>query len=288
MSTVFLGGGVISAELGQAMARLSCSVTIIDRHPSILKVVDEEVRALAVDTLKEEGIEILTDSEITSCSLREDGQSTIYLQQRGEEKVLETEALLFAALGRTPNVDGMELERAGVEYDPRGIKTNESLQTTAENVYACGDVTSHLKFTHAASFQAEVCVDNITKGNHRVNDLSVFPWAIYMDPEIGHVGMSEAEARKTYDNVQVFKVDAAIDRFITENKTKGFLKIIMDENDVILGADAIGERAGEWIQLITVAIKNKLPITSFSDTIFIYPTFSEIVKKAFTRFLRTK
>ena len=109
-----------------------------------------------------------------------------------------------------------------------------------------------------------------------------------MDPEIAHVGMSEAEARQTFDNVQVFKVDATIDRFITESKTRGFLKVVMDGNDTIVGADAIGAHAGEWIQLITMSIKNRLTAQSFADTIFVYPTFSEIVKKAFTRFLRTK
>jgi pyruvate/2-oxoglutarate dehydrogenase complex dihydrolipoamide dehydrogenase (E3) component len=149
-------------------------------------------------------------------------------------------------------------------------------------------VATRKKFTHTAAFQAEACAKNILYGNHVVNDLSVLPWAIFMDPEIAHVGMSEAQARETYDGVQVFRVDATVDRFITESKTTGFLKVIMDENDAILGADAIGAHAGEWIQLITVALKNKLPITSFAETIFAYPTFSEIVKKAFTRFLRTK
>ena len=122
-----------------------------------------------------------------------------------------------------------------------------------------------------------------------MNDLSVLPWAIFMDPEVGHVGISEDEARRRHDNVQVLRVDASsIDRFIVENKTTGFLKVVMYDNDVVLGADAIGAHAAEWVQFLTMVIKNKLPITSFSDTIFAYPTFSEIVKKVFTHFLRTK
>jgi pyruvate/2-oxoglutarate dehydrogenase complex dihydrolipoamide dehydrogenase (E3) component len=131
-------------------------------------------------------------------------------------------------------------------------------------------------------------VDNILQGNHRLNDLSILPWAIFMDPEIAHVGMGEAEARRTFDHVQVFKVDATIDRFITESKTTGLLKVILDENDNILGADAIGAHSGEWIQLITLAMKHRVPVESFNDTIFAYPTFSDIVRKAFTGFLQAR
>jgi pyruvate/2-oxoglutarate dehydrogenase complex dihydrolipoamide dehydrogenase (E3) component len=156
------------------------------------------------------------------------------------------------------------------------------------NIYACGDCTARLKFAHTASYQAEVCVHNILTGNRSVNDLSILPWAIYTDLEIGHVGLSEQEAREKYGEVQVFRVDATVDRFVTEGRTAGFLKVVMDKDDHRLGANAVGAHAGEWIQFMTVALKNKLPITSFAEMIFIYPTFSEIVKKAFTRFLRTK
>lgn len=287
-SIVFLGGGVISVELGQAMARFGSEVTIIDHNPRILKVVDEDIGAIAVRVLEEEGIRILTDSHITLCELRADRRNTIYIEQRGEKDKLETEAVLFAALGRVPNVGGMDLELAGVEYDARGIKTNDYLQTTADNIYACGDVTTRMKFTHTAGYQASVCVDNILQGNHRLNDLSVLPWVIFMEPEIAHVGMSETEARQTFNNVQVFRVDATIDRYVTEGKARGLLKVVMDQNDNILGADAIGAHSGEWIQLITMAIKHDVPITSFNDTIFAYPTFSDIVRKAFNGFLQTK
>ena len=286
---IFLGGGVIAAELGQVMARFGCGVTIVDRNPRILKVVDQDVGDVAIEVLKGEGIRVLTNTEVTSCQGAPGRNQIIYLKQDGEQRTLETDAVLFAAMGRVPNVRGLDLERAGVAYDARrGIKTNEYLQTTAPNIYACGDVTTRLKFTHTASFQAEVCTRNILYGNDTVNDLSILPWAIFMDPEVAHVGLSEREARDKYEDVQVFRVNATVDRFITDGKTTGLLKVVMDQNDRILGADAIGAHSGEWIQFITVALKNKLPITSFADTIFAYPTFSEIVKKAFTRFLRTK
>jgi pyruvate/2-oxoglutarate dehydrogenase complex dihydrolipoamide dehydrogenase (E3) component len=286
---MFLGGGVIAAELGQVLSRFGCGVTIIDRNPRILKVVDHEVADVVIDVLMEEGVKILTDTEVTSCEGTRGKDQIITLEQNGEQRALKTPQVLFAAIGRVPNVRGMDLEKAGVEYDiRRGIHTNEYLQTTAPNIYACGDVTARLKFTHTASFQAEICVKNILYGNQLVNDLSILPWAIFTDPEIGHVGLSERQAREQRRSVQVFRVDAAIDRFITDGQTGGFLKVVMDEDDNILGADAVGAHAGEWIQFITVAMKNKLPVTSLAETIFTYPTYSEIVKKVFTRFLRTK
>jgi pyruvate/2-oxoglutarate dehydrogenase complex dihydrolipoamide dehydrogenase (E3) component len=131
-----------------------------------------------------------------------------------------------------------------------------------------------------ASYQAEICIENILNGNAVENDYSIVPWAIFMEPEIGHVGLSE---------VFISQVDtSSIDRFITEGERVGFLKLVIDKNNVILGADTIGVHAGEWIQFLTLAIKQKLTLQALAETIFIYPTFSEIVKKAATRYLRTK
>ena len=285
---VFLGGGVISAELGQALTRFGCHVSIIDRNPRILSVVDEDVGALITDIFKREGMHLYMNAEIDVCEALEDGRTQIYIGQEDGSKTITARAL-FVALGRAPNVAGLGLEEAGVEYDDgHGIQTNEYLQTTAENIYACGDVATKAKFTHVAGYQAGVCVENIMGGNHVVNDLSVLPWAIFTSPEIAHVGLNEAQAREELGDVQVIKVDATIDRFITEGKTEGFLKVVLDKKDRIVGADAIGAQAGEWIQLITLAIKQNLTPKDFSETIVAYPTHADIVRKAFNNFLATK
>lgn len=287
-SIVFLGGGVISVEVGQSLARFGSDVTIIERNSRILKVVDPEVSALASKTLEEEGVKILTNSEVTFCAQEAPQKIKLSITQDGEEKEIYAEHI-FVALGRTPNIAGLGLDKAGIAYSEYGIQVNEFLQTSVPNIYACGDVASHAKFTHMASYQAEICINNILEGNHIKNDTSIIPWAIFMEPEIGHVGLTEAEARNQYKQVNISRVDtASIDRFITERETSGFLKVIMDENDHVLGADAIGTHAGEWIQFFTLAIKQKMSIQAFAEAIFIYPTFSEIVKKAATRYLRTK
>lgn len=287
---VFLGGGVIAAELGQALTRLGCEVTIIDRNPRILKAVDEEVGTLAATLLQSEGIKIITDSEITACEQLGPKEIKLFMDQNGHHVELDA-GQIFVALGRQPNISGLGLENAGVDFDPvHGIQANEYMQTSVPNIYVCGDVTTKMRFTHVANYQAIVCVDNILEGNYRKNDLNVVPWSIFVEPEISHVGLSEAQARDQLgDNIQVSRVDSSsVDRFITDRSTNGFIKIIMDNEDRILGADAIGQRSGEWIQLITIAIQNKMRAQDFAHTIFTYPSYAEIVMKAFTRYLRSK
>jgi len=282
---VFIGGGVISAELGQSLARLGCEVCIMDLNPRILKVTDEEIGNYLTGQMEKEGVQLLTNSTPTRFT---DANTLVYTKEGKEETI--TADNFFLAAGRAPHVNGMNLEKAGIDFSPRGIVTNEYLQTSAPHIYACGDVATPLKFTHTASHQANICVDNILNENSRKNDLSVFPWAIFTEPQIGHVGLSEKEAKDKYGeaNISIFKVDAAIDRFITDRKTGGMLKVIFNNEDLVVGAEAVGAHAGEWIQILTVVIKNKITAHQMADTIFAYPSYSEIIKKAFSRYLRTK
>lgn len=286
-SVIFIGGGIIAAELGQALSRFGSKVTILDRNPGILKAVDADARKIIVDIFEKEGINIICDAEIKKIRNEQDKTVVIYLQDKKENEI--SAERIFTATGRQPNVSGLDLEKAGIEFSNDGIKINSFLQTSLPHVYACGDVASPLKFTHTASYQAGIVVENILNGNKNTNDLSVLPWAIFTEPEIAHVGLSEKEAEKKFgDNITVFKVDANMDRFVTDKSEIGFLKVIFNSENSVIGAEAIGAHAGEWIQFLTVAIKNKIPAESFADTIFAYPTYSEIVKKVFTRYLRTK
>jgi pyruvate/2-oxoglutarate dehydrogenase complex dihydrolipoamide dehydrogenase (E3) component len=282
---VFIGGGVISIELGQSLARLGCDVCIMDRNDRILKVTDKEIGNYLCEQIEKEGVHLITDAT----PLRFTDKNTMVYSSHGEEKTLTADHF-FVAAGRSPNLAGLDLEQAGVSYNERGIETNEYLKTSVSHIYACGDVTTPFKFTHTASHQANICIDNIMLNNSKLNDLSILPWAIFTEPEIGHVGLNEAEASQKFgkDNISVFKVDANIDRFITDRKTGGILKVIFNKEDLVVGAEAVGALAGEWIQLFTIVIKNKIPASVMADTIFTYPSYSEIVKKAFSRYMRTK
>ena len=280
---VFIGGGVISVELGQSLARLGSQVTILDVMDRILAVTDEEIGGYLTEQIEKEGVNVITNVSIDKFS---DANTMLYTVD-GKEQEIKAD-LFFMATGRAPNVNGMQLEKAGIEYSPKGIVTNKYLQTAASHIYACGDVTTPLKFTHTASHQANICIDNILNENKKENDLSVFPWAIFTEPQVGHVGLSEKAAREKYGEIKVFKVQASIDRFITDRKTGGMLKVFFNSDDLVVGAEAVGAHAGEWIQILTIAIKNKIPAQQMADTIFAYPSYSEIIKKAFTRYLRTK
>jgi len=290
-SIAFLGGGVISAELGQCLARFGSDVTMIDRGPGILGAVDPEVRDYLADVFRKMNIKMITGADAKVCSKNADGKICIDIERSIDDKTTKDKLLveqLFVAIGRVPNLGGLELEAAGIEYTRHGITVDDAMQTNAPHIYAVGDVASRAKFSHVANYQAELVVRNILSAEKRNSHLAALPWAIFTDPEVGHVGMTESQAREKYQGVQVFKVDAATDRFITDNKVGGFIKIVMDADNRILGGTGVGAHAGEWVQCLTLAIQHNLKAEDIADTVFAYPTYAEIVKKSCSRFLRTK
>ena len=288
-SIAFLGGGVISAELGQSLARFGTKVKIIDRNDRILGAIDPDVSQYLINVFDDMGIEMITGANASVCSKNSDGKVCIDIEQGEKNKSQLLVDELFVAIGRVPNLDGLNLEAAGIEYTRHGVTVNENMQTSVPHICAVGDVASRAKFSHVANYQAERVVRNFLnpKSNNTI-DLTALPWAIFTDPEIGHVGITEAEARELHQGVQTFQVDAATDRFITDSKKGGFLKVVMDSENRILGATGIGAHAGEWVQCLTLAVKMGLKAEDIADTIFAYPTYAEIVKKSCSRFLRTK
>ena len=288
----FLGGGVISAELGQSLARFGSKVTIIDRGDRILRSVDPDIAGYLIDQFAEQGIEMITDADATVCSTDADGKICIDIEEGPEGDKTPRKLVvdhLFLAIGRVPNINGLNLEAAGVEYTRHGVTVDDQMQTSASHIWAIGDVASRAKFSHVANYQGERVVRNILDGGGRTMDLTALPWAIFSDPEIGHVGMTEADAREIHgDAVQTFSVDAATDRFITDTKVGGMIKVVMDADNTILGATGVGAHAGEWIQILTLAVRLGLKSEDIAETIFAYPTYTEVVKKSASRFLRTK
>ncbi len=286
-SMLIIGGGPIAVEIGQSLARFGCKITIAELSDRILKSEDEEISEDLQKLLIEEGVQILTSSKVVSLK-KKASQVIVTIESGGKTKNLTVDSI-FLSIGRKPNIDDLKLESAGVIYSRGGIEVNQYLQSSATNIYACGDVVGPFKFTHTGSYQANICVNNILNEELKPNDLSVLPWTIFTDPEIAHVGLTEKKAREQNINPHVLRVDASgIDRFIAENKKLGFIKIILDENDLVIGANAFCAHSGEYIQIITQAIKYKLSIQSLAETIYAYPTFAEIIRKAFVRYMRTK
>ncbi|MFV2062829.1 MAG: NAD(P)/FAD-dependent oxidoreductase [Chloroflexota bacterium] len=285
-SIAFLGGGVVAVELGQAFARLGVPVTILQRGPRIIKDTDPDIGSVVEDAIHVDGVRVFTGAEVAACEVLRDDSVAVHIDQNHARKQL-TVGAVFASLGRLPNVAGLDLENAGVEYSAAGITADAQLRTSQPHIYAAGDVLGGAMFTHVAGYQGEIAIDNIL-GVGRKSDLSMLPWAIFTDPEVGHVGLNETAARAVHGEVNVLRFNADIDRFQTESRTQGLLKIILDSDDNILGAEGVGLHAGEWVQFVSMAMQNDISISDLARTMFVYPTFAELAKKPITKYLRAK
>jgi pyruvate/2-oxoglutarate dehydrogenase complex dihydrolipoamide dehydrogenase (E3) component len=285
--TLIVGAGPIGIELGQALSRIGSEVHIAMRSNKILKKEDRKISEEMKKILHDENIKFLRNTSITKFSKKEKQIIIVEYEQNGEKKQIEIEALVIAT-GRKPNISELKLDRAGVESNNKGIIVDNQMKTSADNIYACGDVIGKYLFTHAASRYAEIAVNNILRQEKIKIDKIVMPWVIFTDPEIAHVGLTEQEARTKYEDIKILSANATLDRFQTENKIKGFIKIILDNREKIIGGHILAAHAGEYIQNLTLAIQNGISVKEFAETIFPYPTFSEIIKMAFARYVFQK
>jgi pyruvate/2-oxoglutarate dehydrogenase complex dihydrolipoamide dehydrogenase (E3) component len=284
--TLILGAGPIGIELGQALRRLGSDVSITMRSDRILQKEDPAIAEEMKKILQGDGVHFLDNSTVLGFK-RENSRIIARYARNGSEQELVVDAVVVAT-GRKPNIEDLLLENAGVAYGKEGIVVNDELMTTADNIYACGDVIGKYLFTQAASFYAGIAVNNIVKSEKKTISEGVMPWVIFTDPELAHVGFTEDEAREKFGDVHVLLLDTVFGRLRTENSTKVLLKIILTSDDRIVGAHALGTGSGEYIQDLTMAMQDHIPVKQIAETIYPYPTFSEIVKKAFSRYLRTK
>ena len=285
-STLILGAGPIGIELGQALRRLGSDVSILMRSDRILQKEDHAIAEEMKKILQADGVHFLDNSTVMGFK-RENSRIIARYTRNGSDHELLVDAVVVAT-GRKPNIEDLHLEHAGVAYGKGGIVVNDELMTTADNIYACGDVIGKYLFTQAASFYAGIAVNNIVSSEKKTISDGVMPWVIFTEPELAHVGFTEDEAREKFGDINVLHLDTVFGRLRTENSTKVFLKIILAGDDRIVGAHAIGTGSGEYIQNLTMAMHDHISVKQIAGTIYPYPTFSEIVKKAFSRYLRTK
>ncbi len=280
-SLIILGGGPIGIEFAQIYSRLGAEVTILEKKGQILPREDKELSAALHTLLLAEGIKIVTCKGFIEIKRTPTGKAVIAARDGGD-KTYEAEEIM-SAIGRAPNVEGLGLGAAGVEFDARkGINSNLSMKTTQSHIYAAGDVTGPYKFTHMAEYQAGLVVSNaLFPLVKRKADYRVVPWVTFADPELARVGLTEAEARAKYNKVSVYRQQFAdVDRALLEGEGKGLIKIIVGKKKEILGAHILGPGAGELIHEYVLAMKAKLPITAISGTIHVYPTVSQGLKRA--------
>jgi pyruvate/2-oxoglutarate dehydrogenase complex dihydrolipoamide dehydrogenase (E3) component len=283
-SLIILGGGPTGLELGQSFARFGTQVTVVEMGDRLLPREDEEVSAVMEDLLRVEGLTILLKTRAVAVR-GADGHKKVTVEYEGQLKELHAEEILVAT-GRWANTEGLNLEAASVKYDKERIITDQYLRTSMPNIFAAGDVTGHFPFTHMAAYEAAVVVRNalffwpLTQKA----DFRVVPWAIFTDPEVGRVGLTEREARERFgDNkIRVYCSDfEENDRAHADDDTNGFIKLICTgRKNEILGAHIVGTHAGELIHEVVLAMKHRLPATSLGTLIHVYPTRSQINQRA--------
>jgi len=301
-SLLVVGGGPIGCELGQVFQRLGVQVTLCQRAPQILEREDPDVAATLRTRLEDEGMTIRTNRTVARFFPRS-GRAVAVLEPTGAEsgvgaEEIEVDAVLLAA-GRTPNIEKLNLEAAGVRFNRRGVEVNAHLQTSQPHIFAGGDIAGGLQFTHLADHHARIIVENIIRsmvaplrwfGLLAKADTRVLPWATYTGPEVARVGLNETEAKKAALEHDIFRVSLEhVDRYILERETEGFVKVIAaKKTGAILGATIVGESAGELIHEFALAMKNKIPLGTIASTIHAYPSRSEAVRKAGDAYNRTK
>lgn len=280
-SLIVLGAGPIGIELSQGLNRMGVKIFIVEMMERILFREDKEIAQVLENKLKSEGIEILTGQKAVRFSKKGDSVSCILEDKNKNQQEISAKNCLVA-VGRAPNIEGLDLEKAKVEYTKTGVKVNAFLQTTNKDIFACGDVVGPYLFSHVAAYQAQVCVRNslfrriVWQKAHYEN----VPWATFAEPELAHLGLTEEEARERFGNVNVYKTEyGASDRAVTDLEKEGLMKVITDKKGYILGAHIVGASAGEIMQGFALAKSLKIPLAKLSQLIFIYPTLSELVKK---------
>ena len=268
-----VGAGPLGVELGQAFHRLGAAVTLAQRSDRILTKEDADVSACLLDCLREEGITIRLNTQIT----RINGHHVTF--RNGANNTEEQFDKILIASGRAPNVEGLGLEEIGVNVGKRGIEVNNKLQTNVKNIYAAGDVIGHYLFTHVADFQAQLILRNIFFPLSKTIDYAVVPWTTFCEPEVARCGLTEAEAREKHGDVDVFTLPQAdVDRAIAEGETRGFTKVIASRwRGKILGVHLVGANAGEVIHEYVLAMHEGISLRKLSEMIHVYPTFSSSV-----------
>jgi pyruvate/2-oxoglutarate dehydrogenase complex dihydrolipoamide dehydrogenase (E3) component len=265
-----VGGGPVGCEMSQAFGRLGSRVTLIQSRPRLLPRDEPEASRVLAQVFESEGIDVCLGTRVERAWQDEDG---IHLLAGGEEVVGDT---LLMATGRRPNLEGLDLERAGVTYGPDGIQVDDQLRTSQRHIYAAGDCTGGYQFTHYAGWQAFMAARNaLLPGTSRgISDR--VPWTTFTDPEVAHVGLTEAQARDRFgDDVMTCEWPMErVDRARTEGDTTGFLKLVHQKDGTLLGTTIVAARAGEMLHEWILALDQGLKVGDVAQAIHVYPTYA--------------
>jgi pyruvate/2-oxoglutarate dehydrogenase complex dihydrolipoamide dehydrogenase (E3) component len=284
-----IGGGPIGCELAQAFQRLGSQVTLLHKNAHLLDREDMEAAAHVQNAFIREGIALRLNATITRVE-RDGSGKTIWYVSDGKEQRLVVDEILIGT-GRAPNVEGLNLETVGVQYDRRkGVLVDDRLQTKNPRIYAAGDICLNWKFTHAADFSARIVIQNALFLGRKKASVLTMPWCTYTDPEIAHVGLYERDARARGIEVDTYTRDFKdVDRAVLDGEEEGFVKFhVRKGRDEILGATIAARHAGEMISEISVAMASQIGLGRLASVIHPYPTQAEAIRQCGDAYNRTR
>jgi len=272
---IVLGGGFVGLELAQAYRRFGSRVTVIEPGSRLINREDPDVADEMQRILGNEGIRLLTGSEVYSVHGRSGEQVSVTARTPSGEQEIEGSDILVAT-GRVPNTAGIGLDEAGVELDARGyVRVNERLETTAPNVWAIGECAGSPQFTHVSVDDFRVIKDNLAGGNRSTRDRLV-PYCMFSDPQLAHVGLTEGEAQRQAIAVRVARLPmSSVLRTHTTDEVQGFMKALIGSDDRILGFTMIGSEAGEVMTAVQTAMLADLPYPRLRDAVIAHLTVAE-------------
>lgn len=281
-----LGGGYIGLEFGQMFQRFGSRVTIIQRGGQLLPLEDEDIAQAVLEILQEDGLEILLSAEASRVKQDDQGQIQLQVETNGQIRTL-TGSHLLLGVGRIPNTDRLDPAASGVATHSHGhILVNDFLETNVPGIYAVGDVKGGPAFTHISYDDYRVLKTNLLEGGSASIQNRLAPYTVFIDPQLGRIGMSEKEASKGGRNYKVAKMPMSyVARAIETGRTRGIMKALVDpDTEQILGAAILGCEGGEIMSMIEIAMMGNLPYTALRDGIFAHPTLAESLNNLFASF----
>ena len=282
-----IGAGPIGCELAQSFAQLGSEVFLVESEHGILPREDREAAEIVQKAMVRDGVKLLCCGR--NLVIKNEGGIRLTVQSHDQGYDEQIDALLVA-VGRAPNVENLNLEGVGVDFDKKGVKVNDRMQTTNPRIYAAGDICSPYQFTHAADFMARIVIQNaLFKGRKKSSALKI-PWSTYTSPEIAHVGLYEPEAKEQGIEIDTYVQHFSdVDRAILEGEDDGFAKVhVKKGTDQIVGATIVARSAGDLISEITLAMTHGLGLSKIGSTIHPYPTQAEAIRRLGDQYSRTR
>lgn len=282
-----IGAGPIGCEMAQAFARLGSEVFLVEAAHGILPREDRDAAEIVARSLARDGVKLLCCGK--QLAIANDDGICLRVESHGHSYNEPIDQLLVS-VGRAPNVENLNLEGVGVDYDNKGVKVNQRMQTTNSRIYAAGDICSPYQFTHAADFMARIVIQNALFKGRKKSSALVIPWCTYTSPEIAHVGLYEGQAKEKGIEVDTFIQELSeVDRAILDGEDEGFVKVLVKKgSDHIVGATVVARHAGDMISEITLAMTHGLGLSKIGSTIHPYPTQAEAIRKLGDQYNRTR